>query len=211
MGGSGSGGHNRSSAGTTEQRRSIAISSLRKSGVLTNGWYGSLDWKRGSDLVADIRIRGGRDRIELFYSYRSDGDAWEPVEQPVSILWRPCPFGGERPLFLCPRCNQPVLQLFQSGPRFRCRHCCRLTYASRWEDEETRSLRRANRLRVQLGGDPGMDEPLPERPRHMHRRVYERMTAEIWEREVTADDYAAQTLMRFAGRLERMQRRSFWR
>ena len=209
MGGLGSGGWNRSGHGTVEEHRSLTIGRLRQAGTLEPGWYGSLQWTVDGERVANIRLVGGRDVIRLSYRARAGEGPWQEIDEAVAILWRSCRFGGERPFFLCPGCARPVLKLCGAGARFRCRRCYRLGYASSREREHDRALRRANKLRQRLGGEPGMAYLIASRPKGMHRRTYDRMVGEIERLESTADDYAALLLLRLQRHSARATR-SFW-
>src|SRR4051794_9567221 len=124
MGGFGSGGWNSTGRATVEQRRSIAIGELNRVGALHRGWISSLAWACGGERVADILLCGGRESIRLLGRARVDRE-WRPIDEPVPVLWRPCPFGGERPFFACPECGQAVLAIYGCGARFLCRICCR--------------------------------------------------------------------------------------
>ena len=83
----------------------------------------------------------------------------------MHIACVPCRFGGTRPYFMCPgvvngvTCGRRVAKLLASGRYFLCRHCYRLAYDSQSESAWGRALRRANKIRMRLGGDPGVAAP----------------------------------------------------
>src|SRR5215470_11317411 len=102
---------------------------------------------------------------------------WRDVDQPTPVVWMPCRFGGRRPYFLCPgkvngiHCYRRVTKLYGAGVYFLCRHCYQLAYACQREDRYVRASRRADNIRMRLGGDPGTALPFPERPKGMHRHT----------------------------------------
>lgn len=119
-----------------------------------------------------------RDRVILSYSHRSRlGGEWEDVEEPVSLERTACNFGGERPWFICPgvACGRRVAVLYGLGKYFLCRHCYDLSYSSQRRDKKDRALRRAQKIRIRLGGSVAMTEPFPKRPKGMHHDTYMRL------------------------------------
>ena len=85
-----------------------------------------------------------------------------------------------------------------NGRPWGCRHCYRLTYATRQAVPRDRHLLRAQRIRRRLGGSPNMLEDFPPRPKGMHWQRYERM------RDVhdLAQGKAMMGFMQFVDRLE---------
>lgn len=124
---------------------------------------------------------------------RSPDDDWEDVTYTVPLVWSPCTKGGERPYFRCPGlregrpCFRRVAKLYSGGRYFLCRHCYRLTYESRSEARYDRHLRRANKLRQAIGGEPGTESLIPPRRKGQWARTYEAKLAKIIELEALAD------------------------
>ena len=151
-----------------ESCRSIDVNRLHKAGCLRAGWWGGWQWTRDGEKVASINLRAEADRLHLSYRVRIGGGEWEDVEETVRIVRVPCRFGGARPYFICPgvvngiACGRRVAKLHGPGRYFLCRHCYRLAHASQSESGWDRALRRANKIRQRLGGDPGMAAPFPE-------------------------------------------------
>jgi hypothetical protein len=104
-----------------------------------------------------------------------------------------------------------VAKLHGPGRYFLCRHCYRLGHASQIEDLWDRVLRRANKVRQRLGGEPGMAAPFPARPKGMWQRTYERLRKRIFEAEMRADEAFAIRAERLLARIDTPKRkRSFW-
>lgn len=223
MGGFGSGRPAGGGRPAVDHCRSIDVNRFNKEGILADGWSGRWEWKRDGERIALIGIRGGRCQVRLVYRCKHGGGDWEDVDQPIPIFWKPCRFGGERPFFQCPgvvggkHCGRAVLKLYGAGRYFLCRHCYRLTYASRKEGRFDRALRRANRIRVELGGEPDTASAFPARPKGMWRRTYERLRREIMGAEMRADEELAAFTARLLKVDQRQPRRlgrkqgGFWR
>lgn len=156
-----------------------------------------------------LEFRRDGNALVLSYRVRRQGEEWEDVEQPTPIVWMPCRFGGSRPYFVCPgivsgiACGRKVAKLYGAGTYFLCRHCYRLAYASQREDRYDRALRRANNIRVRLGGEPGTAALFPARPKGMRHETYERLQTAVFNAEILAEEQIAVLL----ARLQRSDRR----
>ncbi len=115
----------------------------------------------------EVRSISVRDRL---CGYRLSGVDGEPCFDFTRL-----PSGGERPWFLCPKCARRCGILYAIRSRLFCRKCGRLSYESQNEPRHDRVLRKAQKIRVRLGGSANMTEPFPSRPRYMHRRTYQRL------------------------------------
>ncbi len=207
MGGFGSGGHNAKGRGTVEGSRSLDVNELNKAGVLSRGYRGSLRWSYEDGMEATIGLRMEDDRLVLSYRYRVNDGAWQDVDQPVLITWSPCRYGGRRPYFTCPGvvngvpCGRRALKLYGAGRYFLCRHCYGLSYGSQRERGMDRALGKANKIRMNLGGEPGMASSFPDKPRGMHWRTYHRLMQEAANAEAEANELFAAR----AGRLLKLK------
>ena len=217
MGGFGSGRPSGYGRSRVESCRSIDVNRLNREGCLNPGWRGGWQWNSDGETVGSISLRTEQGRLVLSYNYRRDGGEWQSVEEPVPIIRVPCRFGGARPYFLCPGvvngvpCGRRVAKLYGPGIYFLCRHCYRLAYASQSEGTWDRARRRANKIRTQLGGNPGVCSPFPERPKGMWQKTYERLRGEALEAEELADAFFVMRAARLLGRLEGSNRRKgFW-
>jgi hypothetical protein len=223
MGGFGSGRPSGSGRGTVEATRSLDVNRLHREGCLRAGWAGDWQWTHDGERVASIQLRHDGNRLVLSYRIQRHGEEWQDVEQPTQIVWRPCRFGGARPYFVCPgvvnaiACGRRVIKLHGAGIYFLCRHCYRLAYASQREDRYDRALRRANNIRMRLGGKAGIAAPFPGRPKRMHNQTYERLKSAALDAEILAEERLVILLARMQRSDRRNERRSaarlkeFWR
>ena len=83
---------------------------------------------------------------------------------------------------------------------FLCRHCLDLTYESRRENAGMRAVRRAQRIRLRLGGNPNLSHPVPDKPKWMHWETYRRLVEEAWQAELEALSALSAWLDRFEDR-----------
>ncbi len=188
MGGLGSGGWNHSGRSTTEDALKLDIDSYRRAGALTDGWLGVTRWTRGDRETGSVSVLGGRDRLTVSFTAQVSGEEPQPARERIPIVWGPWGAVRERPAFLCPACGQRRLHLYLWRGRVACRGCAELTYQSRRERARDRALRRAQKLRARLGGDPSLDAPPLERPKRMWRRTYQRRLAALSAAEEQALD-----------------------
>ena len=218
MGGFGSGRPSGTGRDKVEACRSIDVNRLHKKGCLRDGCAGGWQWVSDGERDASINLRAEVDRLHLSYRVRIAGGEWEDVAETVRIVRAPCRFGGVRPYFICPgvvngvACGRHVAKLHGPGRYFLCRHCSRLAHASQSEGARDRALRRANKIRQRLGGDPDMVAPFPPKPRGMWRRTYERLREQAFAAEMQADDAFALQAERLLARIDNPKpERSFWR
>jgi len=143
--------------------------------------------------AAWIDLRSESDRLHQSYRVRT-GCGWEDVVETVRIVRTPCRFCGARPYFICPglvngvTCRRRVAKLYGAGRYFLCRHCYHLAYASQSEAVWDRELRRADKIRHRLGGDPGAAAPFPQKPKGMRQRTYERLREQAFDAEMLAEE-----------------------
>lgn len=218
MGGFGSGRRSGSGRDTAEACLSIDVNRLHRTGCLRSGWAGGWQWTRDGEKVASIDMRAEHDRLHLSYRARVGGGDWRDVAETVRIVRMHCRFGGARPYFICPGvvngipCGRRVAKLHGSGRYFLCRHCYRLAHASQNETVWDRDLRRANKIRQRLGGDPGMLAPFPKRPKGMWRRTYERLRDRVFEADARAEEFFEPRTAALLARIEnRKHTRRPWR
>jgi hypothetical protein len=196
-----------------ETCRSIDINRLQKTGCLSAGWSGGWQWTRDGERVAWINLRVETDRLQLSYRVRIGAGEWNDVEEIVRIVRVPCHFGGTRPYFICPgvvngvTCGRRVAKLHGPGRYFLCRHCYRLAHASQSEGGWDRALRRANKIRRRLGGDPGMSALFPKKPKGMWQRTYARLCEQAFEAEMLAEQTFEAQAGRLLARIDNLKRK----
>ncbi len=217
MGGIGSGRPAGLGRDKVESCRAIDVNRLHREGCLRPGWWGGWQWNRDGEKVASINLCAEEDLLHLAYRACIASGDWEDVEETVRIVRVPCRFGGTRPYFICPGvvngipCGRRVVKLHGPERCFLCRHCYRLAHASQSEGTWDRALRRANRIRMRLGGEPGMAAPFPPRPKGMWRRTYERFREEAFDVERFVNDVFLIRAEKLLTRIDKPKRkRTFW-
>lgn len=181
MGGRGSGSCTRwDSKTTTESQQRIDIRLLKRWGHLRNNSIsmGTWSWSQNGKQTGSIGYRVESECMILNYRHRLSKGEWEPVEQRISFDRTRCNYGGFRWWFLCPRCYRRVAVLYGAGKYFLCRHCHGLTYGSQQETMADRLMRKARKIRKQLGGGNSLADPFPLKPKNMHWETYHRLRYE---------------------------------
>jgi hypothetical protein len=211
MGGYGSG--RTSYKQKAENCRSLDVNRLSREGCLEHGRQGNWVWSRDGQELARIGYKADGGRFILDYKIRQYGGDWEPVTQHIAITHADCHYGNERAYFRCPgvvngrHCGQRVAKLFLGGNYFLCRHCYNVKYSSQSEERYDRMLRRANKLRIGLGGEAGTANWIAPKPKGMWRRTYARKRSEIECCECQADSLF---IAKFAHHLSAEERERFF-
>ena len=108
-----------------EEYPRLDVRHLNRSGLL-QGTH-RIEWSDGSTAEIEGQDNGLR-IIHRLARYPED------LDDQVRLTWTPCNFGGQRPWFICPDCEGRSAVLY-AFPRFRCRDCHPLVYASTHRSE----------------------------------------------------------------------------
>ncbi len=98
--------------------------------------------------------------------------------QYIGLDWIPCPYGGVRPLFICPTCGRKVWHLYDAETRWECRHCHGpgLSYAVCNENTCQQGLRRLRKIFKKMGYPwHSLFTSIPSKKPGMHTRIYTRL------------------------------------
>ncbi len=187
-----------------EDCRSLDVNRFHSEGCLLPGRRGSRVWSSDGEEVGRIGYKAEDGRLVLDYRVRQYGSDWESVSETIRITHLDCNYGSTRPYFICPgvvnglHCGRRVGKLFAGGRYFLCRHCYNISYASQSQAHYDRALRRANKTRMALGGEPGTASWIAPKPKGMWQRTYARHCEQIERNESQADRLF---FSRFAGLL----------
>ncbi len=122
------------------------------------------------------------DRVACIYS-RIVGDERSEFTYAVPVSLTTPNYGGQRAWLHCSSagCGRRCARLFLEDPYLVCTGCADLRYPSQVDPqpEHRKWAERAKSLRARLGGMPMLFQPLPPRPKGMHRSTYERLIDEI--------------------------------
>lgn len=204
MGGLGSGGHNSKGKRIVEGHYWLDASDLKRRGLLRRGAYSQLFWKgRGGEPGPSIRIKGGKDTVELQYGWRRGNEPWQLHEERVALRHHERNFGGCETYFLCPKCARTVKRLYSGGVRYLCRTCHCLVHASTQERPGNRATRKNQKLRRRLGAEIGLGDWIGPKPKGMHRKTFEKISARIHAAESEVYD----DMLVLLNRMKRMTER----
>jgi hypothetical protein len=181
LGGYGSGRRYGYAKRTTRGLIALDINWLHRNGNLMPGRRSSVAWSRGEKPAGSIGIRVEEGVLVLDYRWQGKSDEWETVTEYVLLSRTACNYGGYRSWFICPGvingvpCQRRVAKLYAAGKYFLCRHCYNLAYQSQRESKPDRSLRKAQNIRMRLGGTGNISERFPFKPKWMHYNTYDRL------------------------------------
>ena len=171
--------HSPSTLGLVEYAFDIDVRRWHRSNLLIANTTFQCVWRTNDGKTASLKVPVvSEEKVRLVYRVRMPGKAWEQLDKPVSIVWNGCRYGGRRPWFLCPECPRRVAVLYLGGTSplsFSCRQCAGLKYDSQRNGTRLRLMRKAQKIRRQLGGSGSLQESFPDRPRAMHVKRYQRM------------------------------------
>jgi hypothetical protein len=141
------------------------------------------------------------DRVQAVLRYRAGKmpDDMRPITDFIVLARSHRGFAGEIWRFHCPGCGRRVADLYPKEAYFRCRKCCGVGYQSQRETPRARGLAKAARIKQRLGGTGEYGERIPERPKGMHRRTYERLVEQVEEAERLWNGEMFWGLQRFLG------------
>ena len=158
---------------------------LHREGCLQHGSHGNWVWSSDGAQVARVGYKTEQARFVLNFKVRQYGGDWEPITQPIPLTYSNFHYGNQRPNFICPGvvdgrlCGQRVGKLFSGGRYFFPRHCYNVNCSSQSEARYDCMLRRANKLRMALGGEPGTVHWMAPKPKGMWQRTHQRKRFEI--------------------------------
>jgi hypothetical protein len=167
---------------TCESCPSIDVREWQRKDLLRAGQDFSWSWRRGGEGAGNIIVRVEDAAVVLSYRSCCPGSSeWKSIQQRVPIRLTACHFGGVRPWFVCPAycngryCGRRAAILYCAGELFACRRCHGLSYASQQQTALDRGIEQARKIRMRLGGGVDLLEPLPGKPKGMHRRTFLRL------------------------------------
>lgn len=190
----------------------LDVHHMRRTGVLTPGARATWQWT-GADgepagTIVTIMDRD-RPRLTLDYATRQAGETdWTPHKHHVWLETTSCHYGGERSWFRCPHCQCRRAVLFSVNGIFACRGCHDLAYASTRQDEAGACDRRIRQIANRLGSDGngrrGFLWTMPDKPKGMHWRTYDRLTRELAREHAQREELFVESATKIIARCDRI-------
>ena len=176
MGGWTSGNYRSERRPTTEELPSIHAHNIADLPQLTDCWVSPPIYH-----IANLRVRGSESRV--VFGVRAGNSVVEIGA--AGLVYSTRNLGGQQVYFQC-QCGKRVIFLYIDGYSIACRLCHGLLYESQFNHKYQQQATKAARLRARIGGPPALLQPLPERPKGMHRETYDRITYQILAYEIAA-------------------------
>ena len=165
---------------TCESRLSVDVRQWSRG--LRPGGHFSVTWSRAGTRFARLDAHVHVDAVQLALVWCPPGGSELPrASQIVRLDWTTCRLTschrrGDRAWFRCPKCDRRCALLYSGdSSAFGCRRCRELAYESQSQNPHIRALTKAQRLRMRLGGSSSLRDPLPARPKGMHKITYLRL------------------------------------
>ena len=140
-----------------EDFNAIDVRELQRKTQMRPGLCFIKEWFRNGARAGEVSIFIHPDAVILVHRARFPGSTKSRIiELQVPIIWTKCHLGGRRPWFKCQTiingevCGRRVAKLY--GPCFACRRCLGLGYESQREIPLRRAERRAQKIKMRLGG-----------------------------------------------------------
>ncbi len=181
MGGLGSGRPRRLYRRTTDELPRLDVNELRREGGLEWGEETPFRWLIGLRDEVRLQVRSTDHSLACCLTYARAGYEVETVAYTVPVSWTACNYGGQRPWLHCPApsCGRRAVSLYLDGAYLVCRRCAGVRYESQTQSKHVRQVRKAQRIREALGGQPGLVHAFPPRPKGMHLVTYESRRREV--------------------------------
>lgn len=175
MGGFGS-GRWRAEKNLTVDYPQMDVRYLQQQGYLEPGLSLHLKPACHDKSMESVTIKTEPGKLIIGHHYRKNESVSEDIYYHFKIEWTACHFGGKRPWFICPvaDCGRRVAILY-GGAQFTCRNCNRLAYPCQRENPANRRLRKVNKIRRQLGWEPGILNAEGGKPKNMHWKTFLRL------------------------------------
>jgi hypothetical protein len=122
---------------TVEAAREIDVDWCNREGVFDHhGQSGIIRWRREGEETASVSYAyttsNGEDVLRLSYTVTPLHGESRAVAYGIPVEWQACHFGGARPWFRCPVCDDRVGAVYDGRSRdeYACRECQGLLYES---------------------------------------------------------------------------------